>query len=81
MSASSASAIGTHLLSGTAVRPVLEGEQANVYGLGPEVATTTKYGRYYLRFLSEFGAAKRLKDTKSWPAWRWPSEDRLQYVA
>jgi hypothetical protein len=47
--------------SGTAVRSVLEGVQANVYALGPEVATTTKFGRYYLRFLSEFGAAKTVQ--------------------
>jgi len=44
--------------SGSAVRPVLQGVRANVYALGPEVAATTEYGRYYLRFLSEFGAAK-----------------------
>jgi hypothetical protein len=47
--------------SGAAVRSVLEGVQANVYALGPEVATTTKFGRYYLRFLSEFGAAKTVQ--------------------
>jgi hypothetical protein len=43
--------------TGTALPPSLQGILGNVYGLGPEVDMTTRYGRYYLRFLTEFGAA------------------------
>jgi hypothetical protein len=32
-----------------------QSERASVYALGPEVAATTKYGKYFLRFFSEFG--------------------------
>jgi hypothetical protein len=42
---------------GGAVPPSAQSAWSNVYGLGPEITATTKYGLYYLRFFSEFGAA------------------------
>jgi hypothetical protein len=43
--------------TGSAIPPALQGLRANVYALGPEVNAATQFGRYYLRFLTEFGAA------------------------
>ncbi len=31
--------------------------RGSVYALGPEINATTKFGRYFLRFYSEFGGA------------------------
>jgi hypothetical protein len=42
---------GSILPSGESTR------RSSVYALGPEVNVTTKYGKYFLRFYSEFGAS------------------------
>ena len=43
--------------TGSALPPLQHGQRSHLYALGPEVAAITKYGLYYLRFFSEFGAA------------------------
>ena len=36
--------------------PVLRGIKSDIYAIGPEIATTTKFGRFFARYEFEFGA-------------------------
>jgi hypothetical protein len=39
------------------IPPRFQDQRGSTYALGPEIAATTKYGRYFLRFFSEFGGS------------------------
>ena len=41
---------------GSAIPLPLRGIKSNIYGVGPEIAATTKFGRFFARYEFEFGA-------------------------
>ncbi|WP_448205653.1 SphA family protein [Azospirillum sp. sgz302134] len=43
--------------TGSAVPSRFQSRRGSTYALGPEIAATTKFGRYFLRFFSEFGGS------------------------
>ena len=43
--------------TGSVVPPRFQGRRGSTYALGPEIAATTKFGRYFVRFFSEFGGS------------------------
>lgn len=41
---------------GSDIPPPLRGIKSNIFAVGPEIAATTKFGRFFARYLFEFGA-------------------------
>lgn len=42
--------------TGSAVPSLARGIRSDIFGVGPEIAATTKFGRFFARYLFEFGA-------------------------